>query len=135
MSIARAIVDYRRFTQGAFSSQVTFNSPTGEQSAIVRALISRHHLSVDPTTGLPVNARNVHITLAEAVLTDIGYITRNEAGEVSLRRHKVTFTDASAIARTYMIDSCMPSDTLGVLVCTLGDYASMPAATSNPEVG
>lgn len=120
MSLERAIADMKRFSQGGFSAEITFINPGATQTAAVNGLISKHNLSINPDTGLPVNSKNVHISVVESVLNDAGYTTRNASNEISLRSHKVSFADASGSSFTFLIDESMPSETLGLIVCTLG---------------
>lgn len=123
MSLSRARADYKRFSQGEFSEEIVFTTPDGLTTVTVRGLVSRHNLSINPETGEAVNSLNAHVSVAESVLNDAGYTTRDAKKRLSLSRHKVSWIDANSINRTYLIDSAMPSDTLGYIVITLG---SMP---------
>jgi len=122
MGLAQAIADMKRFSQGSFSVEITFTNINESESVTVNGLISKHNLSINPENGLPVNAKNVHISVVESVLNDAEYTTRNTLKEVDLKDHKVSFTDlASGINFTYLIDEAMTSETTGLIVCTLGD--------------
>lgn len=123
MGLAKAIADMKRFSQGSFSVEITFTNITESESVVVNGLISKHNLSINPENGLPVNAKNAHISVVESVLNDADYTTRNAENEIDLKDHKVSFTDlASEINFTYLIDESMPSETTGLIVCTLGDH-------------
>lgn len=113
----------KRFSQGGFSAEITFTNPTATKTVVVKGLISKHNLSINPETGLPVSTKNVHISVAESVLIAAGYTTRVNS-EISLKFHKVSFTDASGSSFAFLIDDVMPSETLGLIVCILGSYAS-----------
>ncbi len=66
--LARARKDLQRIARGEFSTEVVFISlGTEPQTATVRALASKHHFSIDSTTGLPVNSKNTHCSVDEAV--------------------------------------------------------------------
>lgn len=121
MSLARAIADIKRFSQGGFSAVISFTNPINTENISVNGLVSKHNLSINPETGLPVNSKNAHISVAESVLQEAGYTTRDN-GEISLRKHKVKWTDASGNEFTYLIDEVFPSETTGLIVCTLGSY-------------
>lgn len=114
----------KRFSQGGFSAEITFTNLDESETVVVNGLISKHNLSINPDTGLPVNSKNVHISVTESVLIDAGYTTRNASNDISLTSHKVSFTDASGSDFTFLIEDVMPSETLGLIVCTLGSYGS-----------
>lgn len=109
--------DARRFLSGEWSEVFTFTTPDKTTFVSIRGLASSHHLSIDPNSGLPVNARNTHVSIKEKDLTDAGYAVRNSAGEISLIRHLVTYK-----SKTYKIDETYPDETLGVIICILGSY-------------
>jgi hypothetical protein len=121
MSITRAIADAKRFSQAEFAVEVSFTTPDKVTTVKVKALASRHHNSFDPDTGIPVNSRNVHISVCESVLTDAGYTVRDAKGEVALRGHIVTWTDAVQTV-SYKILETMTSDTFGLIPLILGGY-------------
>ena len=123
MGLDQAIADVKRFTQNGFSREIVFTTPDGQTTATVRGLVSKHNLSINPDTGVPVNSRNTHIYVVESVLTDEDYTTRDANDEIDLKRHRVTWTDASETSYTYLIDEVMPSHTVGLLVMTLGDLS------------
>lgn len=120
MSLQRAITDMKRFSQGGFSAGILFTNKNASVSVSVNGLISKHNLTVNPDTGLSVNAKNAHISVVESVLIDAGYTTRNANNEIDLKDHKVEFTDASGMNYKFLIDEAMPSETFGLIVCTLG---------------
>ena len=120
MGLDRAIADIKRITALGFSREITFTNPGNTLTVIVRGLVSKHNLSINPETGLPINSKNAHISVAESNLLDAGYVTRNGNNEIALVRHRVSWVDASNVSYTYLIDDCMPSETTGLIVCTLG---------------
>jgi hypothetical protein len=104
-----------------WSSDVTIDS--GVLSATVKAWASKHHFSINLDTGLPINGKNVHISVSEQTLLDAGFVIRNATTkEVEIRNWKLTYTDSSGNAFDYLINDAMADETLGVLVCYLGDY-------------
>jgi hypothetical protein len=121
MSLTRAIADMKRFSQAGFSVEITFTDPSGALSVVVRGLVSKHSFSINPETGVPVNSRNGHVSIAESVLLDQEYPTRDANDNVDLKGHKVEWVDSSGSNYSYLIDDQWPSMTLGLIVCTLGD--------------
>jgi len=121
MSLARAIFDINRFSQKEFSTLITFTDRDFNTTVTVRGLISKHNLSIDPDTGRPVSSKNVHLSIAEKVLIDAGYETRNYKNEIDIKWHMATFSDASGSSFSYYINTFMPSETTGLIVCILGE--------------
>ncbi len=122
MSLQRAIQDVKRFSQGDFSVEISFTTPDESKTVTVDGLVTRHNLSVNPETGGYVNARNVHCAVAESVLKDAGYTTRNAGGEIDLTDHKVKWTDATETEKEYIVAETMPSDTVGLIIFILNDF-------------
>ncbi len=122
MSLERAKTDVKRFSQGEFSAEISLTSKDGVETATVKGLISKHHLQIDPDTGNPVNAKNVHVSIVESVILDDNpnYPTRNSDGEIDLFNHLIEFADASGTSFKFRVDEVMPSETFGLIVFTLG---------------
>lgn len=106
--------------QEGFSNNITLSAPDGSISIDVQALTTSHRLSVDPETGMLVNAKNIHFSVSERTLNELGYPVRDANNEVSMRGHKVAFPDAVGVDGMYVIDQSWPNATLGVLVFILG---------------
>ncbi len=121
MSLDRAKADIKRIiTTGGFEVEATLIPPVGD-SVIINVTASKHHNAFD-TDGLPINSKNAHITLVESDLTDLSYPVRNIDKEVDLRGHKVNFADSTEEVKNYVIKETFPDETLGIIVCILGDY-------------
>ena len=114
--------DFKKFSQSDFSSEITFIKTP--ENIIVDGIVSKHNLSIDPDTGVPVNSSNAHITISEQVLNDAGIVTRDVNKKVIVKGMKISFADASGLSFTYMIDEAFTSDTLGVIVCIVGIWQS-----------
>lgn len=124
MSIDRATRDAKRFvTQGGFSTPLTLTIPNAEGDAIINGIASRHHIEFDQD-GYPINSTNAHVLLSENALIEAGLTVRNSRGEVALEGWRVTWTDGTGTARTYKIVQTKPSETLGLIICTIGRYGS-----------
>lgn len=119
LNAARA--DAKRYIkEGGFEEEITLSTPSKNVTVNVKGLATKHHLSFD-SDGLQVNAKNAHITLDEKELIDLGYPVRvNE--EILLINHLVSVPDSSGIIKNYVINNVFPDETLGLIVCVLGDY-------------
>jgi hypothetical protein len=120
----RARLDVLQITTNAgdFGTAILLTPPTVGSSAIaVTGLAKKHHLSVD-TMGVAVNSKNASISISELELVAKQYPYRNGHGEVALVGHLATWTDSSGQPLTYVISEHFPDETLGLIVCILGDY-------------
>lgn len=124
MSLARAKADWKRLlNNGGFGVDVTLTPPNSITSTIVKAIAIKHHNSIG-TDGLPINSKNVHVSIIESDLITLNYTVRNVAGEVSLRNHRASFADSNGNAKNYIIKETFPDETIGLITCILGDYGS-----------
>lgn len=94
--------------------------PIGD-SISINALFTSHNNSVS-TDGISVNAKNIHISIAESDLIANGYTVRNINGEVDLRNHRISCKDSTGDIKNFIITETMPDETLGLIVCILGLY-------------
>lgn len=104
-----------------FGVSLSFRAPNGT-TATVTGLATAHHLGIDPSTGGPVNSKHAHCSFSEAALTDEDYPVRNASDDVAMVGHRVTFTDSAGIERIYRINQTFPDETIGLIVCILGDW-------------
>lgn len=121
MSLNQARRDIIRFSQKEWSVDLLIEDLSG-LAVTVKGFASKHHLGIDPQTGIPVNTKNTHCSISEKVLTDAGFSVRNADKEVMMVGWKVTWTDSSGTQFIYKINETMPDETLGLIVCFLGDY-------------
>jgi len=105
-----------------FSIDITITNPKTGESAMVVGLNTKHWFKVDYDTGMIVNTRNAHINISEAELVAAYFPTRNAAGEVNLKGCLINVADSTGIKKDYIITQAHPDETVGVLVCLLGDY-------------
>ena len=123
MSIDRAIRDAKRIiTAGGFNSPVTV-TPVSGNSIIVQGVTSRHHIEFDQD-GYPINGINAHVIFSETDLVDKGLTVRNSRGEVALDAWLAAWIDGTGTSRTYKIVQTKPSETLGLIICTVGRYGT-----------
>ncbi len=115
-----ARMDANNIVQGEFSSPCTITNPQRTVSASLPALSTKHHITINPDTGQPVNAKNAHICLSETKLNELGYATRVN-GEISLIGHFIEVPDSTGIVKKYKISESWPNETLGLIVCILQD--------------
>lgn len=117
-----AKADWQKFTTDpeGFGVSIVLVAPTSE-TITIRGLATKHHIGVD-AEGNRVDTKNVHISFSEQPLLDASYPSRNTGGEVDLKGHKATWTDSSGTSVTYIIQQWFPDETMGVILCILGDF-------------
>lgn len=86
---------------------------------------TKHRISVD-TDGNAVNSKNTHCNVSEQFLVAAGYPVRNSNKEVAMVNHLVTAVDSSGTEWTYVITEAFPDETIGLIVCILGDFNAAP---------
>lgn len=119
----RARADARKILGdlSGWATVLTFTSPLGEMATINGTFFKRT-LPVMAGDGTISNARHIHMTFAEADMVESYYEIRDANGLVHLKDHKVTCTDSTGVAHTYVIREWHPDETLGIIRCMLGDY-------------
>ena len=121
--IKRAQEDWRRLSSdlNGFGVAIIFESPTGE-IVTVNGLHTKHSVQWDES-GMKVNVPNAHISVSEKLLIEQYYPVRNDENKVDLKRHKVSVMDSNDMMQTYMIDEAWPDQTVGMIVCILGNFS------------
>jgi hypothetical protein len=123
-TLQKARRDAKKYvTKGGFEENIILESADGLTTLATTGFVTKHWINFD-TDGLAVNSKNAHITLDEDVLITANYPVRNSDLEVDLRRHKVSTPDSTGINKSYIIIEWFPNETLGLIVCILGDYES-----------
>ncbi|MBL4810566.1 MAG: hypothetical protein JKY43_10980 [Phycisphaerales bacterium] len=102
-----------------FGVQLTLTAP-GSEIASVIGIHAKHHTGFD-AEGFPVNSKIASVAISEQFLLDQGYPTRIN-GEVNLKKHIVKAKDSTGIEQIYVIREFFPDETIGLIVCILGDY-------------
>lgn len=114
--------DAKRFvTVGGFQETMMIKTPSGDKSVLLTGFATKHHLSFD-SDGLPIDAKNVHVTIDENLFVAAGYPVRNNRGEVALKGHLVSFPDSTGIVKNYIVNRLLPDEVLGLITLILGDY-------------
>lgn len=104
-----------------FGTPVFFTAPD-TSTAVIVARTNKHHLSIDPETGGAVNAKKATLSIAEEALVLVGYKVRNAKNVVDLKGHIVSWADSTGLSAKYIIRETWPDETLGLIVCVLGDF-------------
>lgn len=107
--------------ESGFGIDMIFTAPTSE-TATITGISSVIHLGVD-TDGNMVNAKKAHISFSEKFLIDAGYPVRNAQNQVDLVGHIIQVKDSAQILRKYQMQNIFPNETVGLITCTLEDYA------------
>jgi len=98
---------------------LTFFKVNGGTQYTVNGIATRHHLGIDPDTRTLVGSANSQVTVAESLLNELGYTTRNTAGNCTLKDNFVKFALTDGVLHTFKIMEVYPDDSLGLTVCTL----------------
>lgn len=116
-----AKADVKKYiSAGGFESDIKITSPDGNDVLDLQGWASKHHLNFD-TDGTVINAKNAHICLSEQTLVDNAYPVRIN-DEIVLRNHRIEVKDSSGIVKKYIVKENFPDETLGLIVCILGDF-------------
>ena len=89
--------------------QLTLTAPNNE-TATITGLGTKHNFEVDMQTGRGVNSKNTHFGFSEKTLSDanpnypIRNTSGNNAGEVNLSRHRVSYADSTGVVKEYIIE-------------------------------
>jgi len=102
--------------------EITLTAPD-LTTATLNGTHSKHHLAIGEK-GERVNSRSAYISFSESNLLAANqeYPIRNESKIVNLKDHQVKVKDSTGIEFTYAIREWYPDETVGLIVCILGDY-------------
>jgi len=118
----QARIDTQRITTdlNGWAVAITFTD-LEDEVVTINGLHTKHHLGID-TDGNMINSKNAHISFSELEIDANGYVIRNSNQEVSLKNKRVTVKDSTGIAKDYVIKESYPDETIGLIVCILGDF-------------
>ena len=120
--LAAARNEAKKFINGGgFTIDIVLKTPDGGITLNTKGWGTKHHIAFD-SDGLTVNTKNVHICIDEDELIAAGYPARIPDGEVFLKDHLVSFADNTGTVRNYIVLENYPNETLGLIVCILGDH-------------
>lgn len=106
---------------GGFETDITFQ--TSGDPVVIRGLATKHHIGYDED-GMRVNTKQAQITINEADLVAANIPVRGTSGEVNLTKRIVSYADSTGNTASYIIRENYPNETLGHIVCILGDYTT-----------
>lgn len=109
-------------TAGGFQEDITLVTPDGLITLQTTGFVSKHWINFD-TDGNAINAKNAHICVDQTVLESASYPYLKD-GEAHLMNHRVTAKDSSGNDKKYVVNEHFADETLGLIVCILGDYES-----------
>lgn len=114
--------DAQRITSNGdeYAVDITFISPE-LTTVTIKGIHAKRHLPVF-TDGNQINTKTAYVSISEAILSAAGYTVRNSKTEVSLVGHRANVADSTGISKEYVIQETYPDETLGLIVCILGDY-------------
>ena len=121
--IQQANEDWQAITSdlGEWGTDITLTNADGSATIDIVGLASKHHIGID-TDGNIINVKNAHISFSEKLVIDGPFVIRNSNDEVNLEGYKATYKDSRGITKTYIIEQWMPDETIGVILCILGDF-------------
>lgn len=105
-----------------FAVDIKLTAPTSPATILLtKGTIKKHHTVYDET-GVPVRAMgntiNVTCTVSTLNLDDANYPYRLDTGRVSMKNHKVQFSDVSG-DYTYLVEEWLPNELTGNIVLIL----------------
>ena len=121
----RAKTDWQRHTtnNNEWGVSISLETPDSSSQIDITGLATKHHIGID-TDGNLVNTKNAHISFSEQPLIDAAFAIRNADGEVDLEGFIVIWKDSTGGDKKYVINEWFPDETVGVIVCILGDYTA-----------
>lgn len=76
---------------------------------------AKHHLGINPDTGLPINSKKVCIAFSEKNCTK----SIRKDGEVHLKGWRFRCKDSTGVIKLYKADQWFPDETVGLIVVIL----------------
>lgn len=100
---------------------MTFKAP-GVDPVTINGRFTKITLPNEEPEGTKAVNLQAHVSFSEKFLTDMNYPLRNADGKVHMEGHLVTATDSTGTAETYVIRTWEPDETLGLIICMLGEF-------------
>lgn len=130
---ARALIHQITTDTSGWADEITLLSPGNANfdptfdvsfgtSAAIKGLHTKHHLGIDLQTGNHVNEKKAHISFTEKQVVDLGFQIRDADGEVNMAGYLCKVKDSTGTLVLYVINQWFPDETVGLIVCILGDY-------------
>lgn len=122
VSLDKIRQDARKYVmKGTASTDLTITTPNGSLTVETTGYVGKHWINFD-SDGNAINSKSAHIGVSESALVELGYTVRNLNNEVMLYGHKVSAKDSTGVLKNYVVKEWFPDETLGLIVCILGDY-------------
>ena len=119
----RAKEDLQTYTSdpNGWGTSILLENADNSESVTLFGLAVKHHLGIN-TEGNFANVKTAHISFSEQLVIDAGFVIRNSEGEVHMPKYKATFADNRGVQVKYIIREWFPDESLGSILCFLGDY-------------
>lgn len=117
-----------------WEEDIKLSTPDNKQTICLKGIHTKHHISFDDL-GQRVNAKNAHVLITEKDLLKYRYPYRNNTGNVALIGHNVEVADSNGDKKKFVINETYPSETLGLIVCILGDIDKKTGSHGNIDRG
>lgn len=121
LDLAKADIEAITSDDNGWTRQMTFVAPNNVASATINGLHSKHHTGIS-TEGMRVSAKTASVSVSEKFLSDKNYPVRDADGEVLLKGHLVAVKDSTGNFCIYSVREWYPDETVGLIVCILGDF-------------
>lgn len=92
-------------------------------TATVKAMPASYQKLVGVDFGEPMSIKTARLMVSELSLTAEDYPVRNSNNRVSMKGHRITYTDVSGEQATYIVTEQFPNNLTGLIVLQLGEYA------------
>lgn len=98
------------------------------RSIIIPGLHTKHHITIDPSTGRQIGTKNAHCSFSEQLVMDgdlLGpFVIRDARNNVAMRGFRVSAADSTGAVCEYVVNEYYPDETVGLIVCILGEYGN-----------
>lgn len=122
--VEQAKNDIREITSNLneFGVSLTLTDRDG-QTATITGLHTKHHLGFDIESGTDKVIKNAHASFSEELLSETNpdYTIRDSDGKVDMQGHRIDAADSTGTTCSYLIDQAFPDETVGLIMCILGD--------------
>lgn len=111
------------FIDASLTFDQSFDPSFGpDKVCTIQGLHTKRRSTIDGE-GNEANVKHAHISFSESVLVDAGFTVRLAVtNEVYLKRVKVRVKDSTGVECKYVIREWFPDETIGLIVCILGDF-------------
>jgi hypothetical protein len=122
-------------TATGFGTECIFSVVSGVTvlSKTCGAIVVKHNRSFDDI-GAEVSSPTVRVTVSELALKALNYPVRNSADVVSMKGHRVTFTDVDGFQATYTVVDQFPNAQTGAIRLQMASFA-VPSPPGRTIIG